>query len=223
MPEMLQVLLPVALLGLAVNAEPGQAIVFTFLLGTKRPRRNAYAFLAGWIASLAVCFIAARAVVHVIPSHLGPVGQGVIAGVEIVIAIALAWFAVHAWRHRDRPRQTETPKYLQRLEGVGPRTAFVGGIYEQSWTMTVAAGMVVVHTQANAVDATLAGIVFGITSTLSLLACYLYFEVRGERAVNELRSFETRITHIGPRVKTAAAAIASIAFLVVGVYGLTHR
>lgn len=223
MPEMLQVLLPVALLGLAVNAEPGQAIVFTFLLGTKRPRRNAYAFLAGWIASLAVCFIAARAVVHVIPSHLGPVGQGVIAGVEIVIAIALAWFAVHAWRHRDRPRQTETPKYLQRLEGVGPRTAFVGGIYEQSWTMTVAAGMVVVHTQAGAVEATFAAIVFGIASTLSLLACYLYFEVRGERAVNELRSFETRITHIGPRVKTAAAAIASIAFLVVGVYGLTHR
>lgn len=220
---MFQILIPVALLGLAVNAEPGQAIVFTFLLGTKRPRPNAYAFLAGWIASLAVCFVAARAVVHIIPSHLGPVGQAVIAIVEIGIAIALAWFALHAWRHRDRPRETETPKYLQRLEGVGPRMAFVGGIYEQSWTMTVAAGMVVVHTQASAIDATLAGIVFGITSTLSLFACYLYFELRGERAVKDLRSFETRITHVGPRVKTIAAAIASLAFLVVGIYGLTHR
>lgn len=220
---MFQILIPVALLGLAVNAEPGQAIVFTFLLGTKRPRPNAYAFLAGWIASLAVCFVAARAVVHIIPSHLGPVGQAVIAIVEIGIAIALASFALHAWRHRDRPRETETPKYLQRLEGVGPRMAFVGGIYEQSWTMTVAAGMVVVHTQASAIDATLAGIAFGVTSTLSLFACYLYFELRGERAVKELRSFETRITHVGPRVKTIAAAIASLAFLVVGIYGLTHR
>lgn len=220
---MFQILIPVALLGLAVNAEPGQAIVFTFLLGTKRPRPNAYAFLVGWIASLAVCFVAARAVVHIIPSHLGPVGQAVIAIVEIGIAIALASFALHAWRHRDRPRETETPKYLQRLEGVGPRMAFVGGIYEQSWTMTVAAGMVVVHTQASAIDATLAGIVFGVTSTLSLFACYLYFELRGERAVKELRSFETRITHVGPRVKTIAAAIASLAFLVVGIYGLTHR
>ena len=220
---MFQILIPVALLGLAVNAEPGQAIVFTFLLGTKRPRPNAYAFLAGWIASLTVCFIAARAVVHVTPHHLGPVGQAVVALVEIAIAIALAVFAIQAWRHRDRPRETETPKYLQRLEGVGPRMAFVGGIYEQSWTMTVAAGMVVVHTQASAIDATLAGIVFGITSTLSLLACYLYFELRGERAVNELRSFETRITHVGPRVKTIAATIASLAFLVVGIYGLTHR
>lgn len=220
---MLQILVPVALLGLAVNAEPGQVVVLTFLLGTKRPRRNAYAFLAGWIASLSVCFVAARAVVHVTPHHLGPVGQGVVAIVEIAIATALAVFAVRAWRHRDRPRSTESPKSLQRLEGIRPRLAFVGGIYEQSWTITVAAGMVVVHTQASAVEATLAAIVFGIASTLSLLACYLYFELRGERAVDELRTFETRITHVGPRVKTVAAAIASVAFLVVGVYGLTHR
>ena len=220
---MLQILVPVALLGLAVNAEPGQVIVFTFLLGTKRPRLNAFAFLAGWIASLAVCFLAARAVVHVTPNHLGPVGQAVIAIGEIGVAIALALFALHAWRHRDRPRSPDAPKYLKRLEGVGPRLSFVGGIYEQSWTVTVAAGMVVVHAQASAIDATIAGVVFGITSTLSLLACYLYFELRGERAVRELRTFENRITNVGPKVKTIAAAIASVAFLVVGGYGLTHR
>ena len=220
---MLQFLIPVALLGLTVNLEPGQVVVFTFLLGTERPRRNAFAFLAGWAVSLTVCFVAARAVVHVLPSHLGSTGHALISVAEIVVAGALASFAVHKWRHRDRPRTTETPKYLKRLEGVGPRVSFVGGIYEQSWTMTVAAGTVVLHAQASALGATSAAVVFGVTSTLSLIACYLYFEWRGTRAVDELRSVENRVMNLGPRVMTAAAALASIGFLATGVYGLVTR
>ena len=101
--------------------------------------------------------------------------------------------------------------------------SFVGGIYEQSWTMTVAAGTVVLHAQASALGATIAAIVFGVASTLSLLACYLYFEWRGAQAVDRLRSLETRVTHLGPRVMTAAASIASAGFLAVGLYGLATR
>ena len=220
MPDVLQILLPVALLGLAVNAEPGQVVVLTVLLGGRRPHRDTFAFLAGWGISLTVCFVAARALVRLLPNQVGTTEAQIIAVLEIVLAVGLVWFATHEWRRRARPRPTEAPKALARLEDLGPRVAFVAGIFEQPWTMTIAAGMVVVRSQASTLETVAAGLVFAVTSTLTLVGAYAYFETHGTTAVERLKSLERRITSAGPSVIAVAAAISALAFLADGIHSL---
>jgi threonine/homoserine/homoserine lactone efflux protein len=217
---MLDLLLPVALLGLAVNADPGQVVVLTLLLGGRHPRRDASAFLAGWAMSLTVCFVAARGLVRLLPNRVGSIEGTIIAVLEILLATVLAWFAIHEWRRRSRPPVADAPRVLRRLHNVGPRIAFAAGIFEQPWTLTIAAGMVVVRSQATATETIVAGVVFAATSALSLVAALTYFARRGPSAVARLREIERRVTSAGPAVIAVAAAIAAVAFLADGVHSL---
>jgi len=220
---MVDLLLPVALLGLAVNADPGQVVVVTLLLGGRHPRRDALAFLAGWGTSLTVCFVAARALVRLLPNRVGSIEATIIAVLEILLAAVLAGFAIHEWRRRARPPAADAPRMLRRLHDVGPRIAFAAGIFEQPWTLTIAAGMVVVRSQATAMETVVAGVVFALASGLTILAALLYFARRGPRAVARLRDIEHRIMSVGPSVIAVVAAIAAAVFLADGVHSLLAR
>ncbi len=98
---MLRTLMPILLLGLSANLEPGTLVVFIMLLGSDRPRRNALAFLAGWFVSLAVVFTLSYSVLHGQSPVSGSTEELLVQIAEIAVAIVLAWVAVHEWRRRN--------------------------------------------------------------------------------------------------------------------------
>jgi threonine/homoserine/homoserine lactone efflux protein len=211
------------MLGLAADAEPGTIIVFVFLLGTKRPRADAIAFLVGWLISLAVVFSLSSFVVN---GHLPRHGGGEVAmyAAEIVLAPLLAYFAVREWRRRRVPRSADDPpKGLTRIESVGPPVALLAGLYEQPWTMTAAAALVVVRTQADAFTTAIAFVVFAVMSTIVVLAIFVVFLRNPDRAKARLDALERRLLGASPAVFAVIAGVASVCFLVDGVWGLAHH
>jgi len=83
--------------------------------------------------------------------------------------------------------------------------------------------MVVVRSQATAMETVVAGVVFALASGLTILAALLYFARRGPRAVARLRDIEHRIMSVGPSVIAVVAAIAAAVFLADGVHSLLAR
>jgi len=219
----LRVLTSLVLLGLATNLEPGTLIVFIALLGTATPRTNAAAFIAGWLVSLAAVFAVSYALLHGERPVSGSTEQLLVELGEIAVGLLLAWAAVHEWRRRRESATARQPRTHHWLEHIGPRTAFFAAMWEQPWTVTMAAAMVVVRAHLSAPEALAAFVVFAIASTLSVGAVWVVFRRDPERAEHALRSIETRVRTKGPGVFAVFAAAASLAFLADGLHGLVTR
>jgi len=219
----LRILLPIALLGLSANLEPGTLVVFVMLLGTDRPRRNAAAFLAGWFVSLAVVFALSYSVLHGKSPVSGSTRELLVQLGEVAVGIALAWFAVHEWRRRRDVPGSGRSRSARWLQHVGPRSAFFAAMWEQPWTVTMAAAMVVVRAHLAAPEAFAAFVVFAVASTALIGVVWTVFRRDPRRAEAVLRRAEVKVRTKGPRVFAVVSAVAALAFLADGVHGLLGR
>lgn len=215
---MVRTLAAIFVLGLTANLEPGTLVVFVMLLSTEKPRRNALAFLAGWFVSLAVVFGISYSLLHGRSPVSGSTEELLVQLGEIVVAIVLAWVAVHEWRRRHDTSGSGRPRTWQ--EHVGTRTAFLAAMWEQPWTVTMAAAMVVVRAHLAAPEALAAFLVFAFASTALIGTAWTVFRRDPQRAEDLLRRAEARIRTKGPRIIAVVAAVASLAFLADAVYGL---
>lgn len=220
---MLRTLLPILVLGLSANLEPGTLVVFVMLLQTDRPRRNALAFLAGWFVSLAVVFTLSYSVLHGESPVSGSTEELLVQLGEIVVAVVLAWVAVHEWRRRHDTPGSGQPRTARWLDDLGPRTAFFAAMWEQPWTVTMAAAMVVVRASLGAPEAVVAFLVFALASTALIGTVWTVFRRDPARAEATLRKAEVAVRTRGPRVFAVVAAVASLAFFADAVYGLATR
>jgi threonine/homoserine/homoserine lactone efflux protein len=218
----LRTALAILALGLTANLEPGTLVVFVMLLGTDRPRRNAWAFLAGWFVSLAVVFTLSYSVLHGKSPVSGSTEQLAVQIGEIAIAVVLAWVAVHEWRRRDVPGSGQ-PRSSHRMQHLGPRTAFFAAMWEQPWTVTMAAAMVVVRASLGAVEALVAFVVFAVASTALIGTVWTVYRRDPARARDLLHRAEVAVRRRGPRVFAVIAAVASLAFLADAIHGLLSR
>jgi len=216
-------LFPIVLLGLAANLEPGTLVVFVALLTTSAPRRNAVAFLAGWIVSLAVVFGLSYFVFRGEPPIHGSTEELLVQAGEIVIAGLLAWLAVHEWRRRDGRASVTSERASGWLERVGPRTAFFTALWEQPWTITAAAAMVVVRLHPPAVHVLALFVAFAAASTASVATVWVLYRRDPARVQDALHRLEAWVRRRGPGLFAVVAALASAAFLADGLHGLLTR
>lgn len=220
---MLRALMAIVLLGLTANLEPGTLVVFVMLLGTERPRRNALAFLGGWFVSLAVVFGISYALLHGQPPISGSTEELLVQLGEVGVGLLLGWAAVHEWRRRNQAPDSRPPRTARWLEHLGPRTAFFAAMWEQPWTVTMAAAMVVVRAHLSAPEAVVAFVAFACASTALVATVWAVFRRDPERAEHLLTSAEQRVRSKGPRAFAVIAAVASVAFLGDGLHGLLGR
>lgn len=217
---MWKILTSMLILGLSTNLEPGTLVVFVSLLSSGKPRANAAAFVSGWLVSLAVVFAGSYSLLHGRAPISGSTEERLVQAAEIAIGLLLLWFALHVWRRRNQNPDDRPPRTHHWLDHIGPRTAFFAAMWEQPWTVTMAAAMVVVRAHLKAVDAFAAFVVFALASTASVGIVWALFRRNPERANQALRSLEARVRTKGPRVFAAVAAVAAVAFLADGIYGL---
>jgi hypothetical protein len=218
----LSFLAPLLALGLTINAEPGQVIVFAVLLGGSRPRANAAAFVCGWLLSLAVVFGFAGTLVHLVPVGGSATRARAVYLGELLVALALLAVAAIEWKRRDRPRRPDPPRWLARLDDVRPGTALLLGLWEQPWTVTIAAGIVVLRAQVGLIAAVAGFAVFAAASTLSLALTYAYFARDPAHSAERMRRLEARIAGSGPRVFGVAAAVLALLLAADALHGLTR-
>lgn len=220
---MVRTLTAMVLLGLTANLEPGTLVVFIMLLDTDRPRRNALAFLAGWFVSLAVVFTLSYAVLHGREPVSGSTKELLIQLGEIAVGLLLAWLAVHEWRRRHPPAVPRPPRSSRWLDHIGPRTAFFTAMWEQPWTVTMAAAMVVLRAHLVAPEAVAAFVVFAVASSTIVGTVWFVFRRDPARAQDLLRAVEARVRTKGPKIIAIVSAAVGIAFVADGLWGLAHR
>ena len=217
---MLTLLASILLLGLWSNAEPGTLVVFIFLLSHKRPVANAISFVSGWMMSLAVVFAISFFIVRGSNPIHATIDQTLIHWAEIALGLLLVPVAVHEWRRRADDRMPDPVKESRWASHIGPRSAFIAGIWEEPWTVTAAVALLVLRAQPSGIETVLAFLLFAVTSTASVAITFIAFERNPARAQHLLHRVEASISQHGPPVFAALAAVAAIAFLADGIYGL---
>ena len=220
---MVRTLTAMVALGLTANLEPGTLVVFIMLLDTERPRRNALGFLAGWFVSLAVVFTLSYSVLHGREPVSGSTEELLVQLGEIAVGVLLAWVAVHEWRRRHGDADARRPRSSRWLAHIGPRTAFFTAMWEQPWTVTMAAAMVVVRAHLGAPEAVAAFVVFAAASSTIVGTVWFVFRRDPARAQQLLRTVEARVRTRGPTIIAIVSAVVGIAFVADGVWGLANR
>jgi hypothetical protein len=213
----------IALLGLLASVSPSTIVVFILLLATARARVNAAAFLIGWSISLTIVFAVSYAVggVHVAQSANGSIA---VAAVEILLGVALAVAAAQQWKRRDQPRTSSgvTKKFTARLKELKPWEAAVVGIFEQPWTLTAAAAVVLVRHHVAYLVVLFAFLVFALLSTATVGVIFVYFARRPGQAEAHLSDLRNRLVQAGPAIFAIASAAVGIFLVIDGIMGIVR-
>jgi Sap, sulfolipid-1-addressing protein len=213
----------IALLGLLASVSPSTIIVFILLLTTVRARVNAAAFLIGWGISLTIVFAVSYAVggVHVTQAGNGGIG---VAALEILLGVALAVAAAQQWKHRDRPRTGSgvTKKFTARLKELKPWEAAAVGIFEQPWTLTAAAAVVLVRHHVAYFVVLFAFLVFAVLSTATVGVIFVYFARRPGQAEAHLSDLRNRLVQAGPAIFAIVSAAVGIFLVIDGIIGIVR-
>jgi hypothetical protein len=219
----LGLVITIALLGLLASVSPSTIVVFILLLATARARVNAVAFLIGWSISLTIVFAVSYAIggVHVTQSVNGGIAVGV---VEILLGVALAVAGAQQWKRRDRPRTSSgvTKKFTAHLKELKPWEAAVVGIFEQPWTLTAAAAVVLVRHHSAYLVVLFAFLVFAFLSTATVGVIFVYFARRPGQAEAHLSDLRDRLVQAGPAIFAIVSAAVGIFLVFDGITGIVR-
>jgi Sap, sulfolipid-1-addressing protein len=217
----MSLVITVGLLGLLASVSPSTVVVFILLLATARARINAAAFLIGWGLSLIIVFALSYAAGGVRATQHGS-GSTVVAVVEILLGVALAFLAERQWRHRDRPRTSSgvSKKFTARLKQLHPWEAATIGVLEQPWTLTAAAALVLVRHHSAFLVVVFAFLAFALLSTATIGLIFLYFARRPGEAEAHLSDLRDRLVRAGPAIFALVSVAIGVFLIIDGVTGI---
>ena len=200
---------------------PATIVVFILVLATTRAKINAAAFLIGWSVSLVVVFSVSYEVGGTRTAEQGG-GHTAVEVVEILLGVALIFFARLQWRRRDRPRISSgvSRTLAARLHNLSPWEAAIVGVLKEPWALTATAAVVLVRDHAAFWVAVIAFLVFTVVSTATVGLTYLYFARRPGEAQDHLEALRDRVVRAGPAIAVAVYVIVGLYLIVDGVRGL---
>jgi hypothetical protein len=166
------------------------------LLGSRAGARAALAFVAGWFCAIAfIASIVAAGVGGLDAAEEGQTATGVLI-VELVLGVLLIGLALRKWtRERSLPPATHEPRWLRKLDTMGPLVAFAFGTFMINVVFVVDAGRRIAAANLTGGDAALALAFYSVLSTASLLAVLIvYFSDRAhaEKRLADMRAWVTR-------------------------------
>lgn len=213
MGEAIGQILPLAV-GVALSPIPIIAVVL--MLVTKRARSNGPAFVAGWLAGLAIV----GAIVLAVVGSAGASDQGEpktwVSVLELVLGVLLVLAAGRRWR--DRPAagvESEPPKWMHAIDSFSPARALgagalLSGLNPKNLMLAIAAAAAIAQTGIPGGEQAVAYAIFAVLGTLGVgIPVFLYF-VMGERSQDVL-------DRLKGWMGTHNAAIMGVLLLVIGV------
>ena len=216
-------ILPMVFLGLMASLSPATIVVFVLVLGTARARVNAVAFLFGWGLSLTVVFATSYALALSGETQEGG-GRNAVAGIEIVLGVALVALGARVWRRGPRAAAGSSAWGTQRLvghmKGLTPFGAAVVGVLKQPWAITAAASLVVVHNHETGLAVAIAFVLFTIASTATVGLMFLYYARYPGEAQARLAGLRDRVVAAGPAMGAVAGMVVGGFLIIDGAIGL---
>jgi hypothetical protein len=179
----------VAALGLAVAfTSPVSVVTVIVLLSMPAGRRRAIAFLCGWLIALAAIGAIMVFVLHgqdfgsrsSTPSRAA-------SALEVLLGSLLLIWAVVAYRRREPSSGgTSTPKWLDRIEGTHWLLALAVGALMLSYGLSLAAASEILKANVSRLDASVAIVVFALTSMVTVAAPIVAVVAAPERSEQRL-------------------------------------
>lgn len=212
-------LLPeIAILGLVVAVtSPASVVTVIAVLSLAHGRVRAVAFIVGWILAIGVIAILMVDVLHGQDFHTHRTSPSRAASAaEILLGGLLVITSARAYRHPHREHKSQDPpKWLARLERSNPAWELIVGMFCLSYTLTLVAAAEILKAHVGERDAILVGLVFAVTSIVTIAAPLAIVLIAPDRSMTVLITWrDWMLAH--------SRSIALIALMVIGV-ALTAR
>jgi len=218
-------LIPViAGLGLAVAfTSPGSVVTMIVLLSMSSPLRRAIAFICGWVLAIGVLALLMIFVLHgqdFSSKHTTPSRTASI--VEIILGALITVGAARLYRRPRTAKGPESPpKWLDRVEHVHWSLCVVAGAVMLSYALSLAAVAEILKANVSALAASVAAVVFAITSIVTI-AAPVFVVVAAPRRSNEvLASWRAWLVANSRSIALIALMVIGAILIARGAYDLT--
>ena len=182
------------------------------LLSMSSPLRRAIAFICGWMLAIAVLALLMIFVLHgqdFSSKHTTPSRTASI--VEIVLGVLLTVGSLRLYRRPKTAKGPESPpKWLDRIERVHWSVCVAAGAVMLSYALSLAAIAEILKANVSTAAASIAALVFAITSIVTISAPVVVVIAKPERSNEVLASWRAWL--VGN-----SRSIALIALMVIGV------
>jgi hypothetical protein len=217
-------LIPViAGLGLAVAfTSPGSVVTMIVLLSMSSPLKRAIAFICGWMLAIGVLALLMIFVLHgqdfssksTTPSRAASIA-------EIVIGAVIAVAAARIYRRPRTARGPETPpKWLDRLERVNWSMCIVAGAVMLSYALSLAAIAEILKANVSTAAASIAAVVFAVTSIVTIGAPVVVVIAKPERSNEVLASWRAWLIGNSRSIALIALMVIGVLLVIRGAYDL---
>jgi threonine/homoserine/homoserine lactone efflux protein len=179
-------LLPAAM---AVSLSPLPVVAIVLALGSPGGLAAGAAFAIGWAGGLAALTFAALFAVGEADAAV----RGIDAWLQIVLGLGLLAAAVRKWRTRPRPGEAaKVPGWLASLDrATAGRALLLGtalGVNPKNIALAFAVGSSIVYRGLDGRDAVIAGLVFVLLGSTTVLGAVVGRRIGGQRAAGFLET-----------------------------------
>jgi hypothetical protein len=217
-------LIPViAGLGLAVAfTSPGSVVTMIVLLSMSSPLKRAMAFICGWVLAIAVLALLMIFVLHgqdfssrqTTPSRTASI-------VEIVLGALITVGSAHLYRRPKTAKGPESPpQWLDRVERVNWSLCIVAGAVMLSYALSLAAIAEILKANVSTAAASIAALVFAVTSIVTISAPVVVVVAKPERSSEVLASWRAWLVGNSRSIALIALMVIGALLIVRGAYDL---
>ncbi len=173
------------ILGIAITVEPIPVVGFILVLGSDHARRNGFAFIAAWVASLAAIVAGTLLITGGEPPsrNSAPALWSAIANVAVGLALlAVAWRV--STRSTDRPHKQ--PAWMARVDRMSALGAASLGFLLQPWGLVAAGATVVIEADLHTTATIVVLVLFCLLATSSMATMQTYYLISPDAARERL-------------------------------------
>jgi Sap, sulfolipid-1-addressing protein len=187
--------------GVGVAISPLPIVAVVLMLATPRARSNGPAFLAGWLAGMAIAGGIVLAVSNGADASSDGAPADWVSWLKIILGLLLLLVAVRQWRGRPKgDAAPEMPKWMRALDTFAPPKALgagavLSGVNPKNLILTVGAAAAIAQTGAATGSQIAALAVFAVIGSLGVgapVAIYFGMGERSEQILGGLKDWMAR-------------------------------
>jgi hypothetical protein len=213
----------VALLGLGVAfSSPTSVLAVLVLLSMPSGLRRSYAFVAGWVATIALLGL----LVVVFPNgdfhSSGTTPSRAASGAELLLGLLLLAGSVVLYRKPagDQPTRDPMPQWLVRVVGRHWAVALAAGGVMLTYSLTIVAMLEILKANVDPLHRSLAVAVFALASIVTIAAPIVYATVAPDRAAAHLDDWKRWLAGHSRTIGVILLAVIGVAIMLKAVYDL---
>ena len=216
-------ILEVAALGVAVAlTSPGSVVAVIALLSLSSGVRRALAFIVGWLLAIVIIAVLMVLVLQGQDFHIRSTSPSRAASsVEIFLGCVLLVVVARTYRRpQHKPKNQSQPTWLARVDRSHWLLEIVVGVAMLSYALTLTAAAEILKAHVGPLDAALAGLVFGVTSIITIAAPLVVVAIAPDRATTVLATWRDWVLAHSRSILLIALALIAAALIAKGAYDL---